>query len=68
MEVPHTISYAIAFHTRLENLAELPKDKRPPRGLLDKPFQLEDYLDNMYSSDADKPAQDFIEFDFEEAE
>lgn len=65
--MPHTLVYALLLQSRFDNLNELPKDKRPPRGLFDKPFQLEDYLDNMYKPDHEKDTE-FIEFNFEEAE
>ena len=52
----------------MDNLLELPKDKQPPRGLLDKPFQLADYLEHVWDTGDKKDDKEFIEFNLEEAE
>lgn len=52
---------------KFDSLNELPKDKKPPRGLLDKPFALNDYLDEVFSSKSNKESE-FVEFSLEEAE
>lgn len=67
--LPHTITLAASYRLRINNLMELPKDKRPPRNLWDKPHRLNEYLDEVFEHDGDGPkSEKFIDFDLEEVE
>lgn len=50
-DLPHTISFAILYRSRIDSLKELPKEKQPPRNLWDKPYELDQYLDTVFKSD-----------------
>lgn len=69
-DLPHTLSYAILYRERIDSFNELPKDKRPPRNLWDKPFALSNYFDNLWGDAAkgkDK-GQNFYDIDEDEVE
>lgn len=53
--IPHTISYALLHRLKINSFNELPKDKRPPRNLWDKPSRLDEFFDEMFSSGSNKP-------------
>lgn len=36
------------YRSRINSYNELPKDKRPPRDLWDKPYRLEQFFDEMF--------------------
>ena len=50
-DIPHSISYVIRKRSQIDNLNELPKEKRPPTKLLwDAPVEeLEIWLENVLS-------------------
>lgn len=48
VDLPHTITSAISHKAHMDSINEIPKDKRPPRYLWDKPWRLEQYIDKMY--------------------
>ena len=57
------------YRARVNSFNELPKDKRPPRGLWDKPYRLGKFLDNIWKSDKDKTKDtEFIEWEEDEVE
>lgn len=60
---PHTISYAIMYRARIDSFYELPKDKRPPKNLWDKPFKLSEYFDDIFKHTGSGDEKDFVEFD-----
>ena len=62
IDLPHTISYAILYRERIDSFNELPKEKRPPRNLWDKPFALSQFLDKIWDT-KDKNKGEFIDFD-----
>jgi len=68
MEIPHTISYAILYREKINSFNELPKDKRPPRNLWDKPYKLQLFFDEVFDYGKDKSSTEFIEFDLDEVE
>lgn len=70
LDLPHTISFAILYRERIDSFNELPKDKRPPRNLWDKPSALNDFLETIWD---DKNTQkrnkpEFYEYDLEDVE
>lgn len=67
IDLPHTISYAINYRAQLNSLNELPKDKRPPRDLWNKPVALSEYLEHVWEMDTPK-GQDYLEYDLEDIE
>lgn len=67
VNLPHTITSAVALRHQMNSLMEIPKDKRPPRGIWDKPFRLQEHLDHMYDSGKEK-GQTYIDYDPEEVE
>jgi hypothetical protein len=50
------------YRERISSFNELPKDKRPPRNLWDKPFALDQFLDTIWDKDS-KKREDFYEYD-----
>ena len=54
-DLPHTLAYAIMYRERIDSFNELPKDKRPPRNLWDKPYALSDYFDDLWGDKEGKP-------------
>ena len=48
-DVPYTISYILRKRIQIDNLNELPKDKRPPTDILwsNRPEDLEEWLDRV---------------------
>lgn len=68
-DLPHTLTYALLYRSRIDSFNELPKDKRPPRNLWDKPYALGQFLDTIWDKDT-KPQQKesgFV-YDLEEVE
>lgn len=49
-DIPYTISYIIKKRQFIDNLNELPKDKRPPESLIweGTPEELEGWLDKVF--------------------
>jgi len=48
-EYPHTINYVIKRRMQIDSYLELPEDKRPPRSIWDKPSELEEWFDRVFS-------------------
>lgn len=70
-DFPHHITYAIAYRLQLNSFNDLPKEKRPPRNLWDKPYALGEYLENIWDDDADastKKSTNFYEYNLEDVE
>ena len=68
-ELPHTVSFAIMFAAKLNSFNELPKDKRPPRGIYDKPYKLEQWFDEVFDTKNPRERENTsIEFDPDEVE
>ncbi len=58
LEFPHTVTTAVTYRLRINSMNELPKDKRPPRNLWDKPWRLEQFLDAIFEKAGKKNAGD----------
>lgn len=67
MDLPHTISFAIQYRERLNSFNELPKDKRPPRNLWDKPYALGNFLESIWDT-KEKKSNNFYQYDVDELE
>ena len=69
MDLPHTITFALLYRERIDSFNELPKNKRPPRDLWDKPYKLGEYLEHVWD-DKKTPTQSesYLDFDDEELE
>jgi hypothetical protein len=50
VDLPHTISYVLRKRQQIENLMELPKDKRPTEELIweGTAEELEDWIDKVF--------------------
>ena len=48
-DIPHTVSYVIRKRRQIDNLMELPAEKRPPDDILwhNNPDKLDDWLDDV---------------------
>ena len=68
-DLPHTLTSAILYRERIDSFNELPKDKRPPRNLWDKPYALNKFLDTIWDKDRPKEERDtgFV-YDLEDVE
>jgi len=68
-DLPHTLTQAIMYRSKLDSLQELPKDKQPPRNLWDKPFALNEYLETIWNTDKKTgKGKDYIELNPEDVE
>lgn len=47
-DLPHTISYAVLYRTRIDSFNELPKSKQPPRYMWDRPHELSEFLEHVW--------------------
>jgi DUF438 domain-containing protein len=54
VNLPYTITYLIRKRMQIDSWMELPKDKRPPQSIWDKPDELEEWFDRVLG---DKGAQ-----------
>lgn len=67
LDLPHTISFAVKYREQIESYYNLPKDKRPPRNLWDKPHLLEQYMNDIFKTDGkDSTSTQFYDVDDEE--
>ena len=48
-EFPHSVNFVIKRRMQLDSYLELPEEKRPPRSLWDKPSELNDWFDRVFS-------------------
>lgn len=50
-DIPYTISYIIRKRQQVDNLSELPKEKRPPDSIVwdGTPEEMEDWLDRVFN-------------------
>jgi len=65
-DIPYTISFVIRKHIQEDNLAELPKEKRPPEKMLwdGKSEDLTDWLDNIWGT----KKQNVVDFEIDEGD
>lgn len=68
VDLPHTISFAILYRKRLDSFNELPKDKRPPRNLWDKPHALNEFLDKIWDKKESNNSNNSYIYDTDELE
>lgn len=70
MDLPHTLTFAILYRERIDSFGELPKDKRPPRNLWDKPHALNEFLEHIWEDKGtpNKRSTQSFEYDYEEVE
>lgn len=56
-DIPHTISYVIRKRVQIDNLNELPKEKRPPELMIwDGTYSdIEEWLDKVYGRKQKEP-------------
>jgi len=66
--MPHPISFAVMYRERIDSFRELPKDKRPPRNLWNKPYRLEQWFDEVFDRKDNTTKNEFVEFDDSEVE
>lgn len=67
-DMPHTISYALIYRSRINSFYELPKNKRPPRNLWDKPAKLSEFFDEIFDTKGENKKESYLEYDFEDVE
>lgn len=56
------------YNRALESFGELPKDKRPPRYMWDRPYELSQYLEHVWDKDGEDKKKDAYEINFEDVE
>lgn len=66
-DIPYTISFVIKKRQQIDNLNELPKDKRPTDEIIwdGTPEELDDWLDKVFDK---KPKDGTIEIDLDDVE
>ena len=47
-DLPYTISFVIRKRMQIDSWMELPKEKRPPESIWDKPRELEEWFDRVF--------------------
>lgn len=67
LDLPHTLTYAITYRETINSFNELPRDKRPPRNLWDKPHKLSEFFDEVFESAGESETK-FVEYDDEDVE
>lgn len=70
LDLPHTITSAIAYRMKLNSFHELPEDKQPPRGIWDKPYRLSLHFKTVWDTkkEGSDTSSEFYEFDLEDVE
>lgn len=65
-DLPYTISFIIRKRQQVDNLSELPKEKRPPESMIwnGTPEEIEEWLDKVF----DHKHQDTVDFKVKESE
>lgn len=60
--MPYTISYVIRKRQQIDNLNELPKEKRPPENILweGTSEDLEEWLTDVLKTNKDKPLNENV--------
>lgn len=56
------------YNMRIESFNQLPRDKRPPRYMWDRPYELGEYLEHVWDKDENTGPKDTFKIDFEDAE
>lgn len=68
IDLPHTISFAILYRERLNSFYDLPKEKRPPRNLWDKPYALSLFMDTLWDKDSEKSTTSSKYYEYDEGD
>ena len=68
IDLPHTLTFAIAYRARINSFSELPKDKRPPRDLWDKPSRLTEFMDSIWDTKQANQSKQYVDINLEEVE
>jgi len=50
-DLPYTFSFLIRKRMQIDSWMELPKEKRPPEAIWDKPQEIEEWFDRVYGDD-----------------
>ena len=50
-DYPYTVGYVIKRRMLIDSFLELPKEKQPPKSIIDKPSELEEWFDRVYDTD-----------------
>lgn len=56
------------YKNRIESFGELPKDKRPPRYMWDRPYELGQYLEHVWDTDETRSDGKTYEYNLEDVE
>jgi len=58
-DIPYTISFVIKKRIQIDNLNQLPKEKRPPEWMIwDKPpEQIEEWIDKVFNRKKEETAE-----------
>lgn len=68
-DLPHTVTSALTYRARIKSFGEIPKDKRPPRNLWDKPFRLNEYFNEVFNTPSGPgKTTKYIEYNQEDVE
>jgi hypothetical protein len=67
-DLPHTITGALSYRSRIKSFNELPKDKRPPRNLWDKSYRLKEFFDEVFDTNSGGTSTKYIEYNQEDVE
>jgi hypothetical protein len=67
-ELPNIITYMILHRAKIDSFNELPKEKRPPRDLWDKPYKLEEFFEEIFKVDDKPKGKSYIEYNYKEVE
>jgi len=51
IDVPYTFTHLIRKRMQIDSWMELPKDKRPPKEIWDKPNELEEWFNRVFDSE-----------------
>lgn len=69
VDLPHTITSAILYRAKLDSFNELPEDKRPPRGIWDKPYRLHEYMKKVWDVKGESnTGTEYYEYNLEDVE
>ena len=47
-ELPYTLSFLVKKRMQIDSWMELPKEKRPPESIWDKPDEIEEWFDRVF--------------------
>ena len=68
-DLPHTVMMAVLYNRTIESFNELPKEKRPPRYMWDRPHELAEYLEHVWDKDFESKRKDnSFKIEFEDVE